>query len=340
VTYDHYTVDKHIVKEENLYKADINTMGSKIGWITNIGTSLYALLPLFEEGSEEYKEIIKRLILVRKLQGCEIDKAKTGYAKPIPKWDKWMHVPEDATKEDADKIAFQNKLVVNRRPKFMIYLYPDYMRKYKNHRDIYENYCMSIYGYSLDTLLNKKDRNSFEQDIYEKYHEFNPFIDSDSVMGTVCRYMENSLEEIKLNLKDEDYFDPQILMSSDFEIDEYKLRLMLEAYKQFMAIKKGIYDYDDNSDSIGHKIEELNRWCYERISENQSELADLAVYVSYYKYKGVSSRDFCWKVFGDEIINNLIANGYDRAKVPLIDEFGDIHYLGKRYSHLGVKITE
>ena len=40
------------------------------------------------------------------------------------------------------------------------------------------------------------------------------------------------------------------------------------------------------------------------------------------------------------LLMNMIENGYDRARVPLKDDFGDIHYLGKRYSILNVPITE
>jgi hypothetical protein len=245
--------------------------------------------------------------------------------------------------EQKEKIRFKNKLVINRRPKFMIYLYPNYMKKFKNHRDIYQNYCESLYGYGLDELINNTNRNHYEQEIYEKYQEFNPFIDSESIMGIICRYMENSLEEIKINLKDEKDFDYSYLIENNFHlenIDFNKKKLMREAYHHFKSIKEGIYNFDDTQESVGIKIQELNKWCYEKISSNGSELANLALDLCYRQFKTVGNRDFCWKVFGREIINNLIDNGYDRAYIPLSDEFGDITYLGKRYSNLGIKAEE
>ncbi len=342
VTYEKKLPKKNKIDEDKLYLADINTMGSKIGWITNLGTTLYALLPLFPKDSPEYKEIISRLIIIRKAQGNEIDKGKGILVKPLPKWDRWERITDDMPDDVKKSIEFKNKLVINRRPKFMIYLYPEYMKKYKNHRDIYNNYCESLYGYGLDELINKTSRGIYEEEIFRKYNEFNPFIDSDSIMGIICRYMESSLEEIKINLKDSNGFSIDCLISGEFQIDarNKKLIKMQELYKEYKSIKSGIYNFSDSIDSVFHKIQELNNYAYENISSNSAELANLAIYLCYKKYRGIANRDFCWKVFGNEIINNLIDNGYDRAIVPLIDEYGDIYYLGKRYSNLGIRIGE
>ena len=207
------------------------------------------------------------------------------------------------------------------------------MQKYKNHRDIYQNYCESIYGYGLDELIEKKNRNQYEEEIYRKYMEFNPYIDSDSIMGWICRYMERSLDEIKIGLKDGKNLDISCLINDRIEIDEYRLKLMIDIYKKFKSIK------NDGRDGA-NKFKELNLIAYEKISSNASELANLSVHISYTKYNGVSSRDFCWKIFGKEILENMVDNGYDRAKAPLKDKFGNIYYLNKRYSLLGIKINK
>jgi hypothetical protein len=344
VTYEKKLPNKNIIDESKLYIADINTMGSAIGWITNLGTTLYSLLPLFKEGSPEYNEIISRLIIIRKAQGNEIDRGKGILVKSPPKWDRWIKITDDMTEEEKTKANFKNKLVINRRPKFMIYLYPDYMRKYKNHRDIYQNYCESIYGYGLNDLLDNPNRTPGEENIYKQYMEFNPFIDSDSIMGIICRYMEKSLEEIKISLKDNNSF--EVAINSLYDYSEVinpddlanKNKLMREAYRHYKSIKEGIYNFDDTQESVGIKIQELNQWAYEKISSNGAELANLALNLCYTQYKSTGNRDFAWKVFGKEIVDNLIKNGYDRAYIPLADQFGDIYYLGKRYSNLGIKI--
>lgn len=340
VTYEKKLPPKNIIDEDKLYLADINTMGSKIGWITNLGTTLYALLPLFEKESQEYKEVIKRLIIIRKSQGNEIDRGKGILVKSLPQWNKWNPPDDNFTVEEEMLRQLKNKLVINRRPKFMIYLYPDYMRKFKNHRDIYQNYCESLYGYNLEDLISKKNKTEYETELYTKYQEFNPFIDSKSIMGIICNYMEDSLEEIKMQLKDGEDFDIDSLINKDIPIDENKIKKMKDLYRKFNAIKKGIYYFDDNNESIGYKFSKLNELAYESISSNNSELANLAVTLCYKEYKSIGNRDFCWKIFGEEIISNLIGNYFDYIEIPLKDDMGDIYYLDKRYSIKRVKINK
>ena len=58
---------------KDLYKADLLSFDSKIGYITNCSTTLYSMLPLYEKGTKEYDTIMHRLKECRVLQGNEID---------------------------------------------------------------------------------------------------------------------------------------------------------------------------------------------------------------------------------------------------------------------------
>jgi hypothetical protein len=334
VTYEKKVAQKEIITDENLYKSDINSMGSKIGLITNIGTTTYCLLPLYKPDSIEYKILIERLIILRKLQGAEIDKTKFGSTKALPKWDKWINITDNMDANQKAEAELKNKLIVNRRPRFMIYLYPEFLAKYRNHRSIYENYCESVYNCSLDDLLNNSNRNVFQEDIYKKYQEFNPYIETNSIMGSICSIMEKNMEDVKSGIKDNKDFNYNDMINCDIKIDSKKLSMMDNLYKQYKKIKI----IRDKTGSVEHlldsKYAELISFAYENISNNSSELANLSVYLCY-KNRGASSRDFCWRLFGNEMVNNLINNGYDRAYIPLLDQSGDIHYLGKRYSVLG-----
>jgi hypothetical protein len=52
---------KKIFTEEDLYKCDLATFDSLIGAITNIATTLCALLPVYPKDSEEYNLISNRI---------------------------------------------------------------------------------------------------------------------------------------------------------------------------------------------------------------------------------------------------------------------------------------
>ena len=61
IAYEKKKAPKEEIKEEELYKTDLLSFDSKIGWITNNSTSLYSQALLYEKNSKEYAEIINRL---------------------------------------------------------------------------------------------------------------------------------------------------------------------------------------------------------------------------------------------------------------------------------------
>lgn len=73
ITYQKKPTEKKHIKTEDLYKADLLAFDGQIGFLTNMSTTLYAMLPLYEEGTREYEEIIHRLKECRIAQGNEID---------------------------------------------------------------------------------------------------------------------------------------------------------------------------------------------------------------------------------------------------------------------------
>lgn len=334
VTYDKPKPNKCIIDESELWKSDCYAMGSKIGVITNQSTSLYTMLSFFEKDSLEYKIIWDRLIISRKLQGSEIDKTKLGYAKPLPTWDKRIHITDDMLPEERRMAENHNQLLVNRRPKFMIYLYPDYMRKYKNHKAIFDNYAGSFYECTIKDIISKENKNNFEEELVRKYNRFNPYIISESLMSRVCEFMEENSVFLRQNTKDDKQFSYASLLNTDVEFSEYKLRKMKELFDRYFSSKESSIELEEEYEDYSLGFEDMNRWAYNNISSDSRELANLSVILCYKEIADSSKRDFCWKIFGNEILNNLYLNGYTDAIIPCLDAFGDIHYLNKRYSRL------
>ncbi|GIU69838.1 MAG: hypothetical protein KatS3mg002_1074 [Candidatus Woesearchaeota archaeon] len=332
ITYEKKTPEKKEIIEDELYTADIDTMGSKIGYITNIGTTLYCMLDLFEEGSREYNEIIKRLKLIRKAQGNEIDRGKGILVKPFPSWDKYKKVTDGMKEEEIEKIKLWNRIVVNRRPRFMIYLYNEYMKKHRNHWDIYNNYVESLYNIDLNNFLEKDEYSEYEQNILKKYNEFNPYIDSNSNMGIICRYAERESKEIKFSVKKGNYniLEPYFIYKKE-EINPNLYRKLKEIYKKYWLVKR-----EDGLEGI--KIEYFQR----KLLELFGNVENMLYYCSYFAYfenkENYTKKDFFWKLVGDKVIEFLIEKGKDSMEIMLLDEYGDVHYLRKRYSKMRIGI--
>lgn len=121
--------------EMEVYKSHLMGMNQKVGYFTNVSTTLYTLLNNFTKGSDEYNAILQRLQWGRAMQGLEIDRIKGLAVPPFPEhFVKWVKITDDMSPEEIKRQEFYNKLIAEKRPLFMIWLYNSYRKKYKKER--------------------------------------------------------------------------------------------------------------------------------------------------------------------------------------------------------------
>jgi hypothetical protein len=126
ITYNKNKIPKEIINESILWESDAKSFNTRIGFITNCSTTLYAMLENPDYTLTEKEEIVKRLKICRKEQGNQIDKAKGLYVKPFPVH--WTR-RKKAEGENKEEIEASNRLVIDKRSYFMRWLYSDYNRK-------------------------------------------------------------------------------------------------------------------------------------------------------------------------------------------------------------------
>lgn len=340
ITYQKKPVEKKHIKNENLYKADLMSFDTRIGFITNVSTTLFAMLPLYEKDSKEYKEIIGRLKECRIAQGNEIDRAKGLVVKDFPEyWTKWQNPEKENEYFSENEIKFNNTLLIEKRPYFMKYLYPTYKSKFKTHYDKYNYLCNKTFGIEMEELLNIENKTEEQLNLAENYRKFNPLLSTNCVMNKVCWYMEDKIKEIKINAKKEtpDYiFD--ILFNKEIEITEEEINQMDCVYKKYKKSKSrnsNIENEDNGGVNDGNDVEFLK---FDYISQDLQKLANLAVYVNYKLYPK-STKNFCWDIFGEGIIQNIYDNSNKEFYIPVRDDKnGNIEYMGKKYKNERIEI--
>lgn len=69
ITYEKQKAKDQRLNMESLANMDVKSFDSPIGGITNLASNLFALKETFEKDSKEYKEIDKRIRLLRRFQG-------------------------------------------------------------------------------------------------------------------------------------------------------------------------------------------------------------------------------------------------------------------------------
>lgn len=348
ITYTKSTVDKEFIKEEELYLADIQSFDSEIGSITNISTSFYELLSKYENDPDcdEVKEILERLKLIRKSQGDSIDKAKGIKIEPMPKH--WTKTVKKKSSDDT-YADFINSIVADRKPYFFRYLYPKENAKYTNYRKKKNDYCEMKFFRSLDELLALPDSelSLAEKDFkYNNYLKYIPLIDYNGRMNKVCHYMEKNLSEITKRCRRTSNDIVAIMRSGkNMNFCESDIGLMNSFYLEYKNEKKAFQlkrnnGFDGSTSAVNlfnDTIKDLCTKISETISPSIEYQCDLAIYVCYELHPS-RTKDFCWELFGNQIIKNIKENSTAPALLPVPSPDGDIYYLGKTYKAMEVNV--
>jgi hypothetical protein len=271
----------------------------------------------------------------------QIDKTKGISISAIPDWwDKWNKIEDSDDKNARERKILYNRILLDKRPYFMRYVYSHYNEKYKKHESAYENLCQVKFGFSLNELLTKK-RNQTEEDVFQKYVKDSPLLDSDCVMNRLCHYLERNIKEIKTVAKHAD-FDWRVLINKKYVLEEESVHKMLLLLKDlFLAFqnhkKQNLENFDEFAEEVSSDEfwKELRKKAYKTISSNAIELSNLAIL---FCYRDGHNKDFVWKVFGEEIVESLLDMNPWLVEMPVLDKDGEVEYLGKRYKKTMVEI--
>lgn len=303
VTYERKSAEKTLINKSELWKSDLKVMNNKIGFITNLSTSLYNMLAGYEKNSHEYKLIINRLKNATCQQSKEIDKGKGILVDDIPSF--WTKYTKPSDGEDSEKIKTRNELLIDKRPSFFVHLYPKYDREYKKYKKGYETYCISKFGIELDDLLEKDDLTEEQQKIILYYKKYSPLLDNPSSMNLVCWHMEKNVSLIK---------GIRIDNSWNFQVDLEKKKKMKLLYSKWKELRK---EYSkDEYDILNLEIRNSSN----SISSNSKEIGRLAMNLS---------SGFAFSVF-PEFVEDLFFNS--NVEIPVKEKDGSIFFNGSKYS--------
>ena len=126
---------------------------------------------------------------------------------------------------------------------------------------------------------------------------------------------------------------------------ESDIELMNEFYLEYKNAKKAFQlkrnnGFEDSSSAVNllnDTIKEIRLGISDKISASLEYQCDLAIYVCYEMHPS-RTKDFCWEIFGNQIIKNIEANSTTPALLPVPSDDGDIYYLGKTYKVMEVNV--
>lgn len=334
--------EKVIINEDNLIQSNINSFGDDIGKITNKITSMFDVQSQFDKGSREYKELEYRIMCGQLYQQNAIDKAKGIIANSMPiEW--YNRASNRISDEDSETLMaikeFNDKIVADKKPYFMTYIYPALSKEYKTYIKTSQKKCYREFAISIDELLNTKSNElTNEQKEFIKYYIPRiPVGIHNCVMNRICWKIEEQIDNLLKSIKYSADYDCSILKSNT-SYTYYQMSKIKKISGQYIKKAKE-YKISHNNSKFEQTspsqietltmIDEFNRKLDEVCIDDELKcniLVDL-------RYKSnQDSKNLIWNVCCRQIITNLLNKNGGVIHYPVVDKKGNIIFKGNRFS--------
>ena len=333
---------KKIPSISDFHESNKSGFSNKIGSITNKGATMADIKSIYDEHSEEYRILDRRIRHIQLYQQMEIDSLKGIEVSQMPKrwYDKYVFDYNKETGNYEKHDLFDMSILADRKPYFMIYIYDDLMKKYKKYINKQESSCANQFLKSLEELIDSPTRTKKEHEFLSNYYRHFPVSNHDGTMNRICRYMECQLENIKLDnetfgvfnashLKSDLEYEPDLFVKMKKKYSEYNESITKKVRELKMNISLSYKDRKrEKSNYIKLQNDKFRKDCLD-ICGDMETLSNVLIDVCYTSNK---SKQFAWDICGEQIIENLLNNNDRVIKYIERDKNGAHEYLGQRFS--------
>nr|WP_243269040.1 hypothetical protein [Intestinimonas butyriciproducens] len=328
---------KIVPSEDDMIQANIDSFGDDIGKTTNRITSMFDVIAQFPKDSEEYRVLDYRIKCGQLYQQNAIDKAKGIIAKPMPR--EWYdrNANRSSEIEDEELRQFNLRILADKKPYFMRYIYPTMMKQYNTYISNTNKKAIREFRLTMDELLAKdeKDLSDTEREFIHYYYAKMPVGINDCVMNRICRRFEAEFDGYIARHGNDVEFDYNIMKSGqEYTQTQYNSIMRLytaynrrvQDYMQYA--KKERLDEDECANQRMLMIQEFKCEC-QVVCSNKQQLCDILLDICYQKE---GSKQFVWDLASEEIIENLLSHNNYEIAYPVRDDNGDVEFGGERFS--------
>ena len=251
-------------------------------------------------------------------------------------------INKDDDEEVKQQKQFNIKILADKKPYFMCYIYPHEMRKYKTYVKKVNKNCIIRFGATLDQMTSKADKSEEEQQFIDSYHYKMPVNIYPSLMNKICYRIEEEMDGVLKRYKGE--FDYSMLKNNDVEYSKSnydKIRTLHKKYKR--ETKKYFTESSNEEREDGFTKSDLRKIFVQRFKQqaevlcsNKDELCNIVLDLCYINNE---SKQFAWDVCGETIINNLLIKQNYKIQYPELNINGDIEYGGMKFSMKEIHIN-
>lgn len=346
-------------KKEDFVKAIKDGFGNRVGSVTNFGSSCYDKLSLFEEGTEEYKEIDKRIMCIQYLQQECIDSAKNGLPpKPIPSyWNNFnsekLNIFEDKengvlkegiTDEEIKQIAFYKRILVDKKPYYFRYIYKESNKQYMDFVKTMESSSLRGFNKTIEELRFSENRTPEEQEFLDRFDDKLPLSDNPCIINKIAHKVEREFYKVfGYNKRDSD-FNYTIYQYNGVEekATPKQIKDICKLYEEYKEMNKNnkvnrTLNKEASYDWVNTIYEEYSKELRTIIIDERI-LVNTLIDLSYNKTK--ISKPFIWFLCGDLILKCMLNKNGNKIEYPVRDLEGDIVFDGEIFKMIEKVIEE
>ncbi|MBR1525559.1 MAG: hypothetical protein IJ640_02735 [Prevotella sp.] len=326
---------KRVSTDEDFIRSNIESFGNDIGQTTNWITSMFEVRSKFEKGSEEYDTLSYRIRCGQLYQQNAIDKAKGIVCKPMPKSWHDRHVAMKI--EDTWFRDLSRRIVAEKKPYFMRYIYPALMKQYNTYIKNTDRNALREFQMTVDELraIPDGERSERQKEFLNFFYQRMPVGIGDCVMNKICRRFEDAFDGYIGKHNAAVKFDYRI-MRSDAEYTPKQLnaiKRLRDDYNRRLSSYAVFADYErvDEYDSFANLSmmnDEFRKEC-SIVCPDSRVLCNVILDICYTKS---STKRFAWSMCGEEIIHNLLSKHDGVINFPVLAADGEFEYCGERFT--------
>ena len=329
------TATSCVPTEQDVIQSNINSFGNEIGRITNYVTSMYEVASRYPEDSEEYKTLQYRIKCGQLIQQDAIDAAKGIIAKPMPV--EWHDSHAVGRMEDGGAKDLYRRIVADRKPYFMKYIYPTLSKQYSDYTRKVANNAYRNFGMTINEMLALDESELTDEQInfLTYYEKLMPVGNGDCIMNKICHRFEEEFDHLSFTKENEMKFDYSNGLP-DSQYSQYQKDMISRLFKEYTdRLSRYVKTATLQGESVDARVSAMTNLKYEFLSEcrmacpNSEMLFNIIIDIT---SKKNGTKKFMWDMCGDTIIANLLERHNNRYEYPEMDENGDIEYAGYKFT--------
>lgn len=246
--------------------------------------------------------------------------------------------------ESKDRMNLDLRIVADKKPYFMRYIYPTLMRQYNTYMTNTKKKALREFRITIEELCEKEKGGclSDKERVFLRYYRIKmPVGTNDCVMNRICKRIESEFDMYISRRSAEHEFDYTI-MKSGLEYSQSQYNAIYKLYVEYnkrvrdymQFAKKERIDEDESANTRLVMVADFKREC-RLVCSNKYMLSDILLDICYQRE---GSKQFAWDIAGEEIVENLIHKNGGYISLPVKDKNGDVMFGGESYSFVRKRI--